>query len=667
MPLFRLKPSAIAIIGILFCIQLSYADPRDKSASPYFYVQGADDGVEHFPLKSTEAKVLLNGLIATVKLTQTYSNNGVKPINASYIFPGSTQAAVNGMTMTIGDRRVVAKIKEKQAAKAIYNQAKKQGKSASLLSQKRPNVFSMDIANIMPGDDIVVELSYTEILTAEDGEYEFVIPGVVGPRYNGESQLSNESTAWVSNPYLATDSKVKDPVRYTIDIQMQSPIAIKELRSSTHKPKINWLDQKQATVFLTGDANQVGNRDFILNYYLQDQQIVSGLSHYQWQGENYFMLVAEPPKRVSSDTVTAREYLFVVDVSGSMSGFPLDVSAKVMEDLLTGLKPSDRFNILFFAGSSHKLSRMPLVASQANIANGIRMMRSMRGGGGTNLTSAMQTALDMPRIEGMSRNIVVITDGYISAEDAVFKMIGENLNQSNVFAFGIGSSVNRHLIEGIAKAGHAEAFVVTNRQEAQKHTQRFIDYISQPVLTEIKLSSPNAEIYDMQPKSIPDMLAQRPILVMGKYKADESKAVKFDLQGYNAEGEKHWQFTLNNKAVDKTIPQLWARKRLQNLYIFPQASNDETREEITHLGLKYNLLTKYTSFVAVDEVIRNTAGESKNVKQPLPLPKGVSNLAVASEKHQMSEPDFAWFMVLLLVFWGYKKRKENAYVRKITA
>lgn len=661
MLLFSFKQTTIALLGILFCTHLSYAQTQNHSASPYFYVQGSDDGVEHFPLKSTEAKVLLNGLIATVKLTQTYSNNGIEPINASYIFPGSTQAAVNGMTMTIGDRKVVAKIKEKQAAKAIYQKAKKQGKSASLLSQQRPNVFSMDIANIMPGDDIVVELSYTEVLQAEDGEYEFVIPGVVGPRYNGESQLSNESTTWVANPYLAADSKVKDPVLYTVDIQMQSPIAIKELRSSTHKPSIDWLDKKQANIFITGDANKVGNRDFILNYYLQDNKFASGLSHYQWQGENYFMLVAEPPKRVKAEDITAREYLFVVDVSGSMNGFPLDVTAKVMEDLLSGLKPSDRFNILFFAGSSHQLSPTPLVANQSNIESGIHMMRNMRGGGGTNLISAMQAALAMNRVEGMSRNIVVITDGYISAEDAVFRLINENLNQSNVFAFGVGSSVNRHLIEGIAKAGQAESFVVTNQQEAKKHTQRFIEYISQPVLTGLTLSSPNAEIFDMQPKNIPDMLAERPILVMGKYNPNSNKPTQFKLKGYNLEGEKHWQFTVNKNSMDKSLPQLWARKRLEKLYIFPQSSSDEVREEITELGLRYNLLTKYTSFIAVDEVIRNTTGQAKNIKQPLPLPKGVSNLAVGAQ-HQMPEPEIAWFMLLLLAIWGYKKRKENAYV-----
>lgn len=620
------------------------------TASPYFHVAGTDDGQEHFPLKSTHTEVELNGIIATVKLTQVYNNLGTAPINASYIFPGSTRAAVNGMTMTIGERRVVATIKEKAEASATFEQAKREGKSASLLAQQRPNVFSMDVANILPGDQVSVELTYTEILSAEGGQYEFVVPGVVGPRYGGDAHrnATDTASAWVSNPYLATDSTVKDPVNYIIDIDMHSPIAIRDLASTTHKPQIDWRDSNTARLHLEGGADSIGNRDFVLRYHLQDDKIVSGLTHYSWQGENYFMLVAEPPKLVPREQVTAREYLFVVDVSGSMEGFPLQVSLRLMENLLSGLRPSDRFNVLFFAGGSQQLSPLPLEASASNIASGLQMMRNMRGSGGTELYPALQTALAMPRAEDMSRNIIVITDGYISAEDAMFRLISDNLDASNVFAFGIGSSVNRHLIEGLAKAGHAESFVVTNENEATQQSARFLQYISSPVLTDIHLSSPNADIVDMEPANIPDMLGERPVLVMGKYLPRDNQAVQFELKGTAVDGKKSWQFTADPQKNDSNLPQLWARKRLEDWYIVPRGTPEEMKTKITQLGLTYSLLTQHTSFIAVDDVIRNVSGQAKDVKQPLPLPQGVSNLAVGRPNpsgNPMPEPG----VILLLL------------------
>jgi len=650
-------------VVILFAISFfAYGEEEQAVASAYFHVSSGDDGHEKFPLKSTHSKVNLNGIIATVKLTQIYSNLGALPINASYIFPGSIRAAVNGMTMIIGDRKIIAKIKEKEEAKAIFNKAKSQGKSASLLSQKRPNIFSMDVANILPGDEVKVELTYTEILSAEEGEYEFVIPGIVGPRYGGDAHLSSSETAWIPNPHLSTDSIEKDPVNYVIDINMDSPIDIKDLRSITHKPVIDWDNTKKANIYLQGDSGSVGNRDFILSYHLQDNQIVSGLTHYTWNGENYFMLVAEPPKRVLAEQVTAREYLFVVDVSGSMNGFPLTVSTQVMEELLTGMRPTDRFNILFFAGGSQTLSPTPLEASNANIATGLQMMKNMRGGGGTRLQPALKTALAMPREEGMSRSIVVITDGYISADDAVFRYINDNLGESNLFTFGIGSSVNRHLIEGMAEAGQAESFVVTNRSNANLHTQRFLKYISSPVLTGIEISSPNADLYDMQPASIPDMLSERPILVMGKYKAKTRWAPKFELSGATSKGKQTWKYKVNKESEDDNLPQLWARKRLQEMYVVPRGTKSEVKEEITSLGLNYSLLTKFTSFVAVDDVIRNKAGSAKNVKQLLPLPKGVSNLAVGSAR-AMPEPEITWLMLMLSIVIGYFNRRGLLSVR----
>ncbi len=611
--------------------------------SPYFFIEGDDSGVERLPLKKTHTDVKLNGYMAHVVVTQIYRNQGTAPINATYIFPGSTRAAVNGMTMTIGERRIVAKIKEKQEAKKTFEKAKKAGKSASLLSQKRPNVFSMQVANIMPGDEIKVELTYNEILSAEDGVYEFVYPAVVGPRYSGDASSSSEETKWIQNPYFSEGAS--DPTGFELEISMHSPLPINSMTSPSHKIDARWDGKKSVAISLS-DAGNAGNRDFILRYRLQDEKILAGLTRFESNGENYFLLVSEPPSRVLPEQIPGRDYFFVIDISGSMHGFPLDTAKQLMENLLKNLKPSDHFNILFFAGGSAMLSHQPLPATSENISRAKAMLMKQRGGGGTELYPALQKVLSMRSEDDVSRNIVLITDGYISAEDRVFKLIDRNLHRNNLFAFGIGSSVNRYLIEGIAKVGHAEPFVVTDQNEAAQQARRFNDYISAPALTNIRLEADGVELYDMEPARIPDMLAQRPIMVLGKYR-NASESSSLTIKGVGGKGERQWKFDLHEATSgDTNLPQLWARKRLERIYVLPDEDKDVQREKIINLGLQYSLLTKHTSFVAVDETVRNQSKQAKNVKQPLPLPEGVSNLAVG---RPMPEPELVWMLIMTLI------------------
>ena len=615
------------------------AEPAAPVA-PYFFVAGGDSGVDRLPLKKTSAAVRLNGFIASVQLSQVYRNEGNQPINATYIFPGSTRAAVNGMTMTIGERRIVANIREKEEAKQVFDAAKEAGKSASLLSQKRPNVFSMAVANIMPGEEVTVALVYTEILTAEEGVYEFVYPGVVGPRYAGDAAHAAGETLWIQNPYLAEGTR--DPVVYDISVDMTSPLPISSLESPSHTLQAAWQD-KQSVKLSLEDATDAGNRDFILHYRLQDDRILTGLTRFEANGENYFLLVSEPPKRVLTEQVPARDYFFIVDVSGSMAGFPLDTARHLMVQLLRNLKSTDRFNILFFAGGSAVLSPQPLAATPDNIALAEAMLNGQSGGGGTELYPALQRAFAMQSEDNASRNIVLITDGYISAEERVFRLVDEHLHRNNLFAFGIGSSVNRFLIEGIASAGRAEAFVVTDQSDAGRQAQRFNDYISAPTLTNIRLEADAVELYDLEPEKVPDMLAQRPVMVIGKYRSASDNA-SITLKGVSGHGEQQWSFRLQEgQASDTTLPQLWARKRLERLYLIPAASKDEQRDGILQLGLRYSLLTRHTSFVAVDETVRNNMGDAEDVKQPLPLPRGVSNYAVG---RPMPEPALLWLGVM---------------------
>jgi Ca-activated chloride channel family protein len=264
----------------------------------------------------------------------------------------------------------------------------------------------------------------------------------------------------------------------------------------------------------------------------------------------------------------------------------------------------------------------------------------------------------MPGDDSVSRNIVLVTDGYISAEDRVFRLVDEQLHRNNLFAFGIGSSVNRFLIESIARVGRAEAFVVTGAADAARTARQFSQYISAPALTNIRVEADAVELYDLEPARVPDMLAQRPVMVIGKFRnATDDATIR--LTGVGGQGEQSWDFRLDEaQSADSTLPQLWARKRLERLYAVPADDAEAQRKRIVELGLQYSLLTRHTSFVAVDDSVRNTAGDAADVRQPLPLPEGVSNLAVG---RPMPEPELLWagLLVLLMTCFGrlWKRRR----------
>ncbi|MFQ5632503.1 MAG: VIT domain-containing protein [bacterium] len=335
---------------------------RDKTLSPYFYVKSDDPNLEQMPLKSTSAEVNIVGVIADVTVTQEYKNEGKRPLEAIYIFPASTRAAVYGMKMTIGERTIVAKIDKREQARQRYEQAKQEGKSASLLEQQRPNVFQMNVANILPGDVIQVELKYTELLMPEDGVYEFIYPTVVGPRYSNQPEATApKSEKWVANPYLHQGKKPS----YSFDIKanLAAGMPIQKITCSSHDVNIDYDGKSSAAVKLADTDKSGGNRDFIMKYRLAGGKVESGMLLYEGKDGNYFLMMMQPPKRVTAKQIPPREYIFIVDVSGSMNGFPIEASKSLLRDLIGNLRPMDKFNVLLFASSSEALAAESLPAT----------------------------------------------------------------------------------------------------------------------------------------------------------------------------------------------------------------------------------------------------------------------------------------------------------------
>ncbi|MCU0445213.1 MAG: LysM peptidoglycan-binding domain-containing protein [Microscillaceae bacterium] len=636
------------------------SESTDKTLSPYFWVKSNKTDTDQLPLKHTSAQVNIAGVVADVKVTQVYTNEGKNPLEAIYIFPGSTRAAVYAMTMTIGERKLVAKIEKREKARQDYEQAKNEGKTASLLEQQNPNVFQMNVANILPGDKITVELRYTELLVPTEGIYEFAYPTVVGPRYSNQpAATANKNEKWVANPYLQSGEKPT----YTFDIQsvINAGLPIQEVACTSHKVQVNYQDASTAQILLDNQEKFAGNKDYILKYRLAGNKVQSGLLLYEGENavanadeqlidnqevEKFFLLMVQPPKKPTLDQIPPREYVFIVDISGSMHGFPLDISKKLLKNLIGNLRPSDRFNVLLFAGSNAVLAEQSLPATAENIDKAIAVIEQQRGGGSTEIIPALKAAFALKGTENFSRTFVAITDGYISVEREAFDLIRQNLNQANMFAFGIGSGVNRYLIEGMAHAGQGEPFILTKPEEAEAMGEKFRNYIQTPVLTNISLKYEGFSVYDVEPLSIPDVFAERPIIIYGKYR-NTSPLGKITLTGLSGNQIYTQSIALADADTDnnQAIRYLWARKKIQLLDDYTKSfaydsQNKKLAEEVTNLGLKYNLLTQYTSFIAIDPTVRNTQGTT-TVQQPLPLPEGVSNYALPKTANTMSVRGFA--------------------------
>ena len=665
----------LAFLTYPSCVHAQTEDhsSQDSPLAPYFVIQSENAVLERFPLKETKVTTNIDGIIAETYVVQTYANEGEVPINASYVFPTSTNVTIHGMKMIIGDNIVTAKIKEKEEAKEEFEEAKSEGKSASLLEQDRPNVFHMDVANIMPGASVRIELHYTELIEPVDGTYQFVFPTVVGPRYpstptaedvteGGKEAASHDE--WIASPYLPGGNTPAG--KYDITVNLSTGVPIADLSCKSHQIKVDKDNDSTAHITLANAKDFAGNRDFILEYKLNGQDVNCGLMVSRGNDENYFMLMVQPPERCEIEDIPPREYIFALDISGSMSGYPIETAKKLIKNLVSNLRETDRFNLILFSDETLLMSPESLAATSENINAATRLIDEQQGGGGTELALALKGALSLPTNADTARSIVIITDGYISGEKEIFEMVNENMAATSFFPFGIGSSVNHYLIEGIAKTGQGESFVVTDADEADATAERFRTYIESPVLTDIQVSYEGFDVYDVAPANLPTLFAQRPMVIYGKWRGELTGTI--EITGKNGKQGYQQKIPVSQIAPLKdseAIRYLWARKKVEQLTDYGlNEHNPDIKDEITQIGLTYSMMTPYTSFIAVVDTIQNPLGKSADVDQPLPLPLKVSDLAVGyrigSEPGDFLLPGAVALILILNLFSHLKNKRRHA-------
>ena len=631
-----------ALILLLFSVP-GWASPESEYEEGSGHMVVVPEGEETsvvLPLKQTRVKAEIAGLVTTVVVTQEFENPYTTPIEAVYVFPLPQHAAVYGMKMVIGERIVEGIIKPRSEAQELYQQAKQQGKTASLLDQERPNIFTQSVANILPGDNILVELSYFQDLDYEQGQVEFVFPTVVGPRYIPGHALGRTGEGWsddttrvpdgsrISPPLLPPD--VRSGHEIEIEIHMDTGVPFRALETPSHAIQVNRHGPSRATVTLSR-RDRIPNKDFILRWQTSPEGPVAGwVTHHDDLG-GYFLLMLEPEARIPRAETAPREYVFVVDTSGSMHGFPLDQCKRLIERCLKDLDAQDSFQVILFAGSASTFAPAPVPATASNIRKAMEYVKGAQGGGGTEFLPALEKALKHPVDRDRSRIVLFLSDGYIGYETQVLKYMSENLASANLFPMGIGTSVNRYLIDAMARIGKGKPFYLRPDENPNETVGKFFEYVSRPSVTGIEVDFEGLPIHDLWPEKVPDLFAGRPVTLVGRF--DKGARGKITLTGWLA--GRRWEQTLGVELPDEEpanpgLPILWARKRIEALsdrLAIGEIEEDEAKERITELGLRYSLMSAYTSFVAIDSEVRNPGGEGQTVSVPIPLPDQVSHLA----------------------------------------
>lgn len=596
------------------------------------------------PLKHTDVKAEISSFLSRVTVTQEFENPFKEKIEAVYTFPLPQNAAVDDMTMMIGSRTVRGKILPREEAQAVYEAAKANGQVASLLDQERPNIFTQSVANILPGEQIKITISYVETLQYEDGGYEFTFPMVVGPRYvPGAPQLSQKGNGFASDTDQVSDGSRITPKMalpglrsghdISLDIQLDAGLVVDSINSKSHQVDVERTAPSSAHVRLKEGAT-IPNKDFVLRYDVAGGSIQDALLTHRSDKGGFFTMILQPPDRVTATDVTPKELVFVLDTSGSMQGFPIEKAKETMKLALDSLYPSDTFNLITFAGDTRILFPTPVPATKANLQKAQAFLSSRSGSGGTEMMTAIKAALEASDNQDHIRIVCFMTDGYVGNDMQIISEVQRHQN-ARVFAFGIGSSVNRFLLDKMAEAGRGEVEYVALSDDGSAAAKRFHERIRNPLLTDISIDWNGLPVADVYPQRIPDLFSAKPLILSGRFTAPANGTIhlKGKIAGSDFARDIPVSFP-ETMASHDVLSSLWARRRIDDLmsqdYSGAQRGDmkPDLMQTITQIGLEYRLMTQFTSFVAVEEMIVTDGGQPRRIDVPVEVPEGVNQAMV---------------------------------------
>jgi len=671
----RWSLAGAGVLAVLACFALlstgrrgagvAYADSTTPGQLTILDADGKPAGL--CPLKHTDVRAEVSGYVAAVTVTQRFENPSNTAVEAVYTFPLPADAAVDDMTMLIGDRVIRGQIRRREEARAIYDAAREQGKAAALLDQERPNVFTQSVANLMPGQEVRITIRYVNLLKYDDGRYEFHFPMVVGPRFTtGSSGYTAPGLRGEPSPNrvvegdpgavsVETDAeRITPPIApkgmraghdISVSVALDAGVPLGEVKSVLHQVDVDRAGEGRATVRLR-EAATIPNKDFVLRFTTAGREIETGLLAHapEGDGSGYFTLILQPPVAPPADQVSGKEMVFVIDQTGSQSGAPIEKAKEVIRELLNRLNRDDTFQLIGFNTDVFPCFPAPVPPTPENLRRAAAFLAPLQGEGGTDILKSTDFALRIPDDPARLRMICYLTDGYVGNDMQIAAYVRQHRGRARMFPIGVGDSVNRFCIESMAREGRGMPDVITLTEDAKDIAERFYRRVRQPLLLDPSVDWGGLPVADVYPQVVPDVFTSGPIILKGRYTGPAAGeiTVRGLLRG------RPWSQTVPVSfpaaaPENSALPTLWAREKIEDLqsadYLAQQMGRPtpDVVEQIVALALDYRLMTQHTSFVAVEERVVNVGGRQRTVDVPVEMPHGVSHEGIFGREEQAGE------------------------------
>lgn len=636
-------------------------DYQQVEQGSFFLQKQGQQGYLLSPLLDTRVDMNITGLVARAKVTQIFTNTSDEWVNGIYVFPLPENAAVDHLEMQIGERRIVGQIHPKQKAKAIYEQAKKEGKKASLLVQQRPNLFKNSVANIGPGESIRVTIEYQQAVAYDEDTFSVRFPTTTTPRYLPKVGLESDpqeiaDSGWgmtlpiykadqALNTQAATEPEPKHKV--AINIRLNTGFKVQNINSEFHP--IHQLEKSPGAYEISLQQDMIANQDFVLSWQPESNQQPKAAHFIERTRDNvYGMVMLMPPTTETESLSLPREVVFVIDTSGSMAGDSMQQAKDALNYAIQQLPVEDTFNLVEFDSTARKMWPTAQAANAQNKSMAMEYVTNLSADGGTEMLSALQLALgQQAQLNERIRQVIFITDGSVGNEVTLFEYIQQNVQKSRLFTVGIGSAPNSFFMTEAARMGKGTFTYIGSIDTVQERMQALFTKLTHPLLSDLLLNfSDDVEYY---PRNFPDLYKGEPLMVSYRTKnLIDNLTVTGNLKN------QYWQKSLSllNAGNAKGLDVLWARRKITQLDRDKRLGHDydEINKQIEQVAMTHHLVSDMTSLVAVD-VTPTAQDTSRDGHVKSHLPKGTKN-SVGLLPQTATPAQLQWILALLLMGIG---------------
>ncbi len=651
-PLLILVLALIGVLYLVFVSQRSWALEKPIKLNEVMAGQllfDASSGYESSVQLSSQVEFQVSGLINHVKIKQSFHNKSREWRQATYVFPLPDKAAVNSMKITIGERLIVGKVHEKLVAKKIYMAAKKAGKKAALTEQQRPNLFSQRVANIAPNETVTVMLEYIEPVSYRDGLFSLRFPMTLTPRYvpaamlleltDADLDIAVSGAGWGFSPanILADTTDLLPPFRkvaitandkrnpISINVNLDMGMTLKSVDSLFHPIVLSRKEDKYQLKLAGNTASM--DRDFVLQWQPDvGTEPKAALFNETVNGENYVLLMVLPPAPTALSKILPKEIIYVVDTSGSMGGESIKQARQSLAFALEQLSPADRFNVIAFNSSAKQFYPSAVAATPNNIRSAKAQVNKLQANGGTDMMSALELALTGDDDINSLRQIVFITDGSVDNEDQLYKYIAAKLGASRLFTVGIGAAPNSWFMRKAAEFGRGTYTHIGSSSGVYSKMAALFSKLNSPVANNINIAWPVGFKTEVYPQRIPDLYRGEPLMAVARVTGDGAASATIKVSGHSPTND--WLRALTYTRASKNskgVATLWAREKIAALMdeIISGQAETEIKPKVVAVAVRHQLLSKYTSFVALEENISRPIDDAvKNSKVANLLPYG---------------------------------------------